>query len=56
MNTKTVIFLGAIILVCLFQFAEAQEPKKIPQIGYLSGGSSSAISPELMHSGKDSVK
>jgi hypothetical protein len=45
MNTKTVIFLGAILLVCSFQFAEAQEPKKIPQIGYLSGGSSSALSP-----------
>jgi putative tryptophan/tyrosine transport system substrate-binding protein len=47
MNTKTVIFWGAILLVCSFQFAEAQEPKKIPQIGYLSGGSSSAISPRI---------
>jgi len=46
MNTKTVIFFGAILLVCSFQFADAQEPKKI-KIGYLGGGSVSSTAPRI---------
>jgi putative ABC transport system substrate-binding protein len=47
MSTKTVIFFGAILLVCSFQFASAQEQKKIPKVGYLSGGSASVARPRV---------
>jgi len=34
--------LVAVVLLALGVIAEAQEPKKVPRIGYLSGGGSSA--------------
>src|SRR6266446_5116382 len=47
MNTKIVmILLGALIMASV-HLAIAQEPKKIPQIGYQSGGSSSAAAPRI---------
>src|SRR5262250_1467203 len=44
MNTKIIICLVAAVLLFSDSFAEAQQPKKVPQIGYLSVSSPSAMS------------
>ena len=40
MNRK--LWLLAVLLLASFNLAEAQQPKKVPRIGYLSGFSSSS--------------
>jgi putative ABC transport system substrate-binding protein len=47
MKTKRVAILVVALVMGLIQFAKAQEPKKLPKIGYLSGGSASAAGPRV---------
>lgn len=47
MNTKTRIVLLMALITAFVHFAEAQEPKKIPRIGSLSGGSPSSSAPRV---------
>jgi putative ABC transport system substrate-binding protein len=47
MNRKIFGFALSATLLALCVSAEAQEPKKIPQIGYQSGGSASAATPRI---------
>jgi len=47
MKTKTAAILMVVLFMGFVQFAKAQEPKKIPKIGYLSGGSASAAAPRV---------
>src|SRR4030095_628350 len=44
MNRKIIVCLLTGCLMCIAMFAEAQQPKKVPRIGYLTGGSLSANS------------
>ena len=44
MNTKIIICLVAAVLLSNASFAEAQQPKKVPRIGFLAGGSRAADS------------
>jgi putative tryptophan/tyrosine transport system substrate-binding protein len=47
MNTKRIAILLVILIVVSIHLAIAQEPKKIPKIGYSSGSSPSAAAPRI---------
>jgi putative tryptophan/tyrosine transport system substrate-binding protein len=47
MKAKTVATLMVVLFMGSIQFAKAQEPKKIPQIGYQSDGSASVATPRI---------
>jgi len=47
MKTKIVASLVMALIMSSIQFAKGQEPKQIPKIGYLSGGSASTSAPRV---------
>ena len=47
MKMKTMLVALLIVLMTSIHSSQAQEPKKIPKIGYLSGGSASVAGPRV---------
>jgi putative tryptophan/tyrosine transport system substrate-binding protein len=47
MKTQRIAIWVAVLIMGSIQFVSAQEPKKMPKIGYLSGGSASAAAPRV---------